>query len=113
MLSDVITEMGAGAPDHEFAADLYELLAFKHLRGFKTFAQSVTVQPHPRNVRIFFAGETASYRGDFIGFAPTLSILAPVSKPGPCVFYSTRTEPNLPVITRPLFKTNIFFTGAI
>lgn len=111
MISKVIEGFGAAAPDCEFASDLYELLDCKHLRGFKTFAQTKGVQPHPRNTQIFFAAETANYRGDFIGFAPTLSILAAVPEPTPVIFYFSGTQYNLPIISRPLFRNHIFLTG--
>jgi hypothetical protein len=108
MISEVIEGFGATAPDYEFASDLYELLDYKHLRGFKTFAQAKGIQSHPRNSQIFFAAETASFRGDFIGFAPTLSILNAVPRLPSHLFYSNDTRFNLPKISRPLFKDHIF-----
>ena len=111
MISEVIEGFGAAAPDYEFASDLYELLDCKHLRGFKTFAQSKSIHSHPKNSQIFFAAETASFRGAFIGFAPTLSILAAVPEPKPVIFYSTGTRYSLPIISRSLFKNHIFLTG--
>ena len=110
MIAEMIEGFGATVPDCEFASDLYELLDRKHLRGFKTFAQAKGIQAHPRNSQIFFAAETASYRGDFIGFAPTLSILATVPEPTPVIFYSTGTRYNLPIVSRPLFRNHIFLT---
>jgi hypothetical protein len=112
MISKVIESSGATAPDYEFANDLYELLDYKHLRGFRSFDQTGCIQPHPQNEQIFFAAETASFRGAFIGFSPALSILAAVPEPTPEIFYSTETRYNLPTISRPLFKKNIFLTGS-
>jgi hypothetical protein len=109
MISVVIESSGAAAPDYGFASDLYELLDYKHLRGFKTFAQAKGIESHPENLQIFFAAETASFRGAFIGFAPTLSILAAVPEPTPEIFYSTGNRYSLPVISRPLFRNHIFF----
>jgi len=111
MISEVIEGFGADEPDYEFASDLYELLDCKHLRGFKTFAQAKGIQSHPRNSQIFFAAETASFRGAFIGFAPTLSILPAVPEPTPIIFYATGNRYSLPIISRPMFRNHIFFTG--
>ncbi|MEI6078351.1 MAG: hypothetical protein WCS94_22420 [Verrucomicrobiota bacterium] len=110
MISDVLDDMGAAAPDHGFAIDLYELLDYKHLRGFKTFAQANCIPGHPKNSQIFFAAETASFRGAFIGFEPTLSILPVAPKPTAIIFYSTGTRFSLPIVSRPLFRNHIFLS---
>ncbi len=108
MISEVIEGFCAAAPDYEFASDLYELLDCKHLRGFKTFAQAKGVQSHPKNSQIFFAAETASFRGDFIGYVPTLSILNVVASSPSHLFYSAEARFNLPKMSHPLFKDHIF-----
>jgi hypothetical protein len=108
MISEVIEGFGVAAPDYEFASDLYELLDCKHLRGFKTFAHAKGVRSHPKNSQIFFAAETASFRGDFIGFLPTLSILNAVPSSPSHFFYSAEARFNLPKISRRLFKDHIF-----
>jgi hypothetical protein len=111
MIFKVIESSGATAPDYEFANDLYELLDFKHLRGFRTFEQNGCIPPHRTDEQIFFAAETASFRGAFIGFAPVLSTLAAVSESAPEIYYSAGNQYNLPIISRPLFKNHIFLTG--
>ena len=111
MISEVLDGFGTAAPDFEFASDLYELLDCKHLRGFKTFAQAKSIPAHLNNSQIFFAAETASFRGAFIGFEPTLSILPAVPEPTPVLFYSTGNRFRLPIISRPLFRNHIFLTG--
>ena len=100
---------GTAAPDHAFANDLYELLDFKHLRGFLSFTRLAGIRRNSASGHIFFAAETASFRGAFIGFAPTLSVLAAVPTPPVHVFYSADTRFNLPTIKRPLFQNHIFF----
>jgi hypothetical protein len=110
IISKVIESSVTPVPDYEFASDLFEFLDHKHLRGFRSFTQTGWVQSHPKNAPIFFAAETASFRGAFIGFAPSLSILAAVSEPKPEIFYSPGTQYNRPIISRPLFKNHIFLT---
>ena len=111
MISVVIESLGTGAPDYEFASDLYELLDCKHLRGFKSFAQVKIIPFHSKNSQIFFAAQTASFRGAFIGFEPTLSILPAVPEPTPVLFFSIGNRYSLPTISRPLFRNHIFLTG--
>lgn len=109
MISEVLDGIGTAAPDYEFATDLYELLDCKHLRGFKSFAQAKSIPSHPQKSHIFFAAETASFRGAFIGFEPTLSILPAAPEPAAVIFYSTGNRYSLPIISRPLFRNHIFF----
>ena len=108
LLKEIETS-GAAAQDCAFASDLYDLLDFKHLRGFLSFDRLARIQARPANAHIFFAAETARFRGAFIGFAPTLSVLAAVPTPPAQVFYSADTRFNLPRVTRPLFDNHIFF----
>lgn len=108
MISAVIGDSGGGAPDYEYARDLYELLDYKHLRGFKTFFQADKMPMPPLSSEIFFAAETASFRGDFIGFSPSLSVLPPTPEPLPAAFY-TPPKRGLPAISTPLFKEQVFF----
>jgi hypothetical protein len=100
---------GTAASNYLFARDLYDLLDYKHLRGFISFARLADIRAEPVSRHIFFAEETASFRGDFIGFAPALSILATVPAPPSTIFYATDSPFNLPRITRPLFTNHIFY----
>jgi hypothetical protein len=97
------------APNYLFARDLYDLLDYKHLRGFITFARLAEIPAAPVTRQIFFAAETASFRGDFIGVAPALSILARVLAPPSMLFYTADSPFNLPIIRGPLFKGRIFY----
>jgi hypothetical protein len=106
ILLEKIETSGTAAPDYEFASDLYELLDFKHLRGFLSFTRLARIRPNSASAHIFFAAETAS----FSGFAPTLSVLGAVPPPPAQVFYSAGTRFILPAIERPLFHNRIFFS---
>ena len=61
--------------DRDFAADLYNLLDMKNLRGFKGFEELTGEQVSLKmdaNVSVFFDARTAKFRGGFIGFANSL-----------------------------------------
>jgi hypothetical protein len=56
-----------------FAQDLYDLLDKKKLRGFLSFNRiDGKVEPSARS--IFFSANTASFRGAFLGFIPSLVV---------------------------------------
>ena len=63
----------------------------------------------PVTRQILFAAETASFRGDFIGFAPALSVLRAVAAPPSPIFYITDNPLALPKITCPLFTNHVFY----
>jgi hypothetical protein len=96
-------------PDYLFARDLYDLLDLKHLRGFITFARLAEI-PVTRIARqIFFAAETASFRGAFVGLASALSVLVSVPSSPSTIFYRADAPFNLPRITSSLFTNRIFY----
>lgn len=97
------------APNYLFARDLYDLLDHKHLRGFITFARLAEIPVVPVTRQVFFAAATATFRGDFIGIAPTLSVLASVTAPPSTLFFTTNFPFNLPIISGPLFTGHIFY----
>jgi hypothetical protein len=104
-----LQKKGVSPPDYEFARDLLELLDYKHLRGFISFERLfVLPTPHQRN-RLFFAAESASFRGDFIGTTRALSVLPAVPPPPASLFYAIDSPFTLPRIKRPLFTGHIFY----
>ena len=63
MISDVLDGIGTAAPNYEFASDLYELLDYKHLRGFKTFAQAKSIPRIPKIRRYFLPPKPLVFEG--------------------------------------------------
>ena len=73
-----------------FAEDLYTLLLKKNLRtyaGMKVLARVDQLTERPESV--FFEASTAKYRGDFIGFIPSLSVEEGLTEVPEQLFYSS------------------------
>ena len=65
--------------DRIFASDLYELLDKKNLRSFIGLSKSLNMNPVLKAFnQVFFDAKTAKFRGDFIGFKESLSIIHPL-----------------------------------
>ena len=109
LLLDRLETAATAAPNYLFARDLYDLLDYKHLRGFITFARLAEIPVAPVTRQIFFAAETAPFRGAFIGLESALSVLASVPPSPPTIFYLADSPFNLPRITGPLFTNHIFY----
>jgi hypothetical protein len=76
----------------DFASDLYALLDRKNLRqfsGMKLPKQKNKLQAHHR---IFFDKRTATFRGEFIGFAESLSSIPLIGRYGKSLFFYKGTE---------------------
>jgi len=99
--------------DRLFAQDLYDLLDKKKLRdyhGAESLARlPASLQSHPY---IFLEAKTVQFRGDFIGFAESLSFPVRIVQPPRTIFLHSRRQmfESLlgPCKLRPL-KTPIFF----
>ncbi|MFC1580071.1 hypothetical protein ACFL4N_04095 [Thermodesulfobacteriota bacterium] len=76
-----------------FAEDLGKLLDKKNLRDFQGLEflgiRKMGLKSHPK---IFFMGETAKFRGDFLGFVNTLGLEPKMVESKGCIFWSTEQE---------------------
>jgi hypothetical protein len=109
LLLDQLETAATAAPNYLFARDLYDLLDHKHLRGFITFARLAEIPVAPVTQQVFFTAATASFRGDFIGIAPALSVLPSVPTPPATLFFTANSPFDLPMIAGPLFTGHIFY----
>jgi hypothetical protein len=74
-----------------FAEDLYKLLLKKNLRNFEGVKALNQVRKIPKMpVPIFFLANTASYRGDFIGFLNTLEFFPKITTTPNTLFFRTQ-----------------------
>ncbi len=101
-----------------FAADLYALLDKKCLRKFEgPIALKVKEYPFKPYQCLFFAMETARYRGDFIGFQDTLKLVTLIKPSGSVLYYDTnRLFYSFLYDTEERLKTGssvLFYTGGI
>ena len=78
ILLKLLENEGSRAPNFEFAADLYDLLDKKRLRGFLSFDRFKDAYAFAESDTVFFDAESSTFRGAFIGFHKALStVVAP------------------------------------
>lgn len=86
-----------------FAQDLYDLLDKKKLRGFLSFDR-MDGQIEPSGNPIFFSAITASFRGAFLGFTPSLVDAKFVHKESRRLFFRRNFFQCLPnIINDPMY----------
>ena len=90
LLLGVLERAGSAAPDFDFAADLYALLEKKMLRGFLNFDRLEDAYTFQAGDYIFFSPESATFRGDFIGFRKALSTVVAPDFMGTRIFFRRR-----------------------
>ncbi len=73
--------------ERDFSLDLYNLLDKKHLRSFQSITYNGPLLKDYRS--IFFNAKTAKLRGDFIGFAESLSLAKRLKPIGKTVFFGS------------------------
>ncbi|HOI94552.1 MAG TPA: hypothetical protein PK250_07585 [Syntrophobacter fumaroxidans] len=88
MLLNLLEKYDSSLPNFLFTTDLYHLLAKKKLRSFRSFENLLGTGKVESFHTIFFAVDSARFRGQFIGFSESLSGLPEVIKPKGSIFYS-------------------------
>jgi hypothetical protein len=74
-------------PNYEFASDLYYLLEDKRLRGFVSFDRFKDMYTFQPSDYVFFAPESATFRGGYIGFQKALSMVETPDFVGSKIFF--------------------------
>ncbi len=107
-------QQGIRLEDKIFASDLYELLDKKNLRSFIGLSESLFINKALKaQSRIFFDAKTAKFRGDFIGFDESLSVIKPLMILPSYIFLNKRKQLFLhseyPLMNNQLNTPVIFF----
>ena len=107
-------QQGIRLEDKIFASDLYELLDKKTLRSFIGLSESLFINKALKaQSRIFFDAKTAKFRGDFIGFDESLSVIKPLMILPSYIFLKKRKQLFLhseyPLMNNQLNTPVIFF----
>ena len=85
-------------PSISFARDLYELLDKKNLRAFLSFSKIKTPFVQSSAGRLFFAAETARFRGAFLGYDPVFLEHPTISSVPSPVFFSRTYMSGFPIV---------------
>jgi hypothetical protein len=94
LLSETLeTNTTIARQEREFAADLCALLDKKNLRGFRGFCVLRRCRAtEPNEDVLFYDFRAAEFRGEFIGFVPSLSILRPTEPRRKKLFYEKQKK---------------------